>query len=107
MRKIVISLFVMAVFVAFVSQVFALTPEPRKGQKMERFTGRVTSVDISDMTMVVESMKAGMTFEIGAARVKGYKTINSVKKGDRVTVQYVMGQGTATARTITKNKPYR
>lgn len=57
--------------------------------------------------MVVESMKAGMTFEIGSAKLNGYRTINNIKEGDHVTVQYVMHQGKATARTITKNKSYR
>jgi hypothetical protein len=107
MRKMILSIIVTAVFAAFVSHAPALTPKPQKGQKIERFTGRVTSISVADMTMVVESVKAGMTFEIGGARLKGYKTVNNIRTGDRVTVQYVMSQGKATARVITKNKSYR
>lgn len=107
MRRVIIPVIVMAVFAVFVSQAPALTPKPQKGQKIERFTGRVTSISLSDLTMVVESMKVGMTFEIGGARLKGYKAVKNIRTGDRVTVQYVMSQGKATARVITKNKSYR
>ncbi|NLT22106.1 MAG: hypothetical protein GXX82_03580 [Syntrophorhabdus sp.] len=107
MRKVIISLFVVAAFLAVSSQVFALTPKPQKGQKTERFTGRVTSVNVLGMTMVVESMKAGMTFDIGGAKLTGYKTVDRIREGDRVTVQYLMSQGKATARTITKNRSYQ
>lgn len=107
MRRVIISIIVMAVFAVFVSHAPALTPKPQKGQKIERFTGRVTSISVAEMTMVVESIKAGMSFEIGGARLKGYNTVNNISQGDRVTVQYVMSQGKATARVITKNKPYR
>jgi len=105
-RRVIFSIIVMAVFAAFVSHAPALTPKPQKGQKIERFTGRVTSISVAEMTMVVESMKTGMTFEIGGARLKGYKTVNNIRTGDRVTVQYVMSQGKAAARVITKNKSY-
>ncbi len=107
MRRVIISIVVMVVFAAFAPHVSAFTPKPQKGQKIERFTGRVTSVNAAEMTMVVESMKTGMTFEIGGAGLKGYKRINNIRTGDHVTVQYIMSQGKATARTITKNKSYR
>lgn len=107
MRKVVVSLFLVVAFLAVSCQVFALTPEPQKGQKIERFTGRVTSVNVAGMQMVVESMTAGMTFEIGGAKLTGYRTIDGIREGDRVTVQYLMSRGKATARTITKNKSYR
>lgn len=105
-KKIITSILVV-VFLTLASQVLALTPKAQKGQKIERFTGRVASIDISEMTMVVESRNAGMTFDIGGAKLKGYKTVNNIREGDRVTVQFVMSQGKATARTITKNKSYR
>jgi len=106
-KKIITSILVVVVFLTLASQVLALTPKPQKGQKIERLTGRVTSIDTSEMTMVVESRNAGMTFDIGGAKLKGYKTVNNIKEGDRVTVQFVMSRGKATARTITKNKSYR
>lgn len=108
MRKaVIISIVMVVALFAFASRASALTPKPQKGQKIERFTGRVTSINVSEMTMVVESMKAGMTFEIAGATLKGYKAASSIKAGDRVTVQYVMHQGKATARTITRNKSYQ
>ena len=107
MRRVIIPVIVMAVFAVFVSQAPALTPKPQKGQKIERFTGRVTSVNVLGMTMVVESMKAGMTFDIGGAKLTGYKTVDRIREGDRVTVQYLMSQGKAMARTITKNRSYQ
>jgi len=107
MKRVIASILVVVVFLVLVPHVFSLTPKEQPSQKIERFTGRVTSISASDMKMVVESMKAGMTFDIGGARLKGYKTFNNIKEGDRVTVQYVMRQGKATARTITKNKSYR
>jgi hypothetical protein len=107
MKRVIASILVVLVFLVLVPYVFSLTAKQQPGQKIERFTGRVASISTPDMKMVVESMKASMTFEIGGARLNGYKTVNNIKEGDRVTVQYVMHQGKATARTITKNKSYR
>ena len=106
MKRVIASILVVLVFLVLVPYVFSLTAKQQPGQKIERFTGRVASISTPDMKMVVESMKASMTFEIGGARLNGYKTVNNIKEGDRVTVQYVMHQGKATARTITKNKSY-
>lgn len=89
-----------------VSTGFSLTPQPPKSQKIERFTGRIMSVNLEDSAIVVQSMKAGMTFDVKGAKLKGYKAIANMKEGDRVTVQYVMHEGKATARTVTKNKSY-
>lgn len=95
-KRVIACILVTAVFLILVPHVFSLTAKQQPGQKVERFTGRVISISASDMKMAVESMKAGMTFEIGGARLNGYRTINNIKEGGRVTVQYVMHQGKAT-----------
>lgn len=103
MKKAVIALCVVVLFFAFVQTGYSLTAQPSPtGQKIEKFTGRVTSVNLDDSTIVVQSVKAGMTFEVKGAKLKGYKMVANIKVGDRVTVQYVMHEGRATARTLAK-----
>lgn len=108
MKKALSFLLILLCFTVFTTEAAARTmaPKPPKAMKVERFTGRVTSVSIPDMTMVAESKKAGMTFDLGAARFKGYHSINNIKEGDRVTVQYVMKEGRAIARVVNKNRSY-
>ncbi len=109
MKKVVLVISILVCLVAFTVDVFPGTPPPKppKVMKVERFTGRVTSVNVSDMAIVAESKKSGMTFEVGAAKFKGYSSIGNIREGDRVTVQYVMKEGKAIARIVQKNKSYR
>jgi hypothetical protein len=103
MKKAIIALCAVVLFLGFVQTGYSLTPQsPAKGQKIERFTGRVISVSLEDSSIVVQSAKAGMTFDVKGAKLKGYKMIANIKEGDRVTVQYVMHEGKATARTLTR-----
>ncbi len=108
MKKVLAAVAVLACFIAFTSDTVARTLPPKQTgtAKVERFTGRVISVNAPDMTMVVESKVSGMTFDIGKAKLKGYSSIRSIKEGDRVTVQYVMKEGKAAAKIINKNKSY-
>lgn len=106
MKKAIISVCIVLFLFFVAAPGFSLTPQPPKSQKIERFTGRVTSVDLEDAAIVVQSMKAGMTFDVKGVKLKGYKAIANIKEGDRVTVQYVMYEGKATARTLTRNKSY-
>ncbi len=107
MRKSITVICIVFLLCLVSSQGFSLTPQPPKSQKVEKFAGRVTSVNHEDSTIVVQSIKAGMTFDVKSAKLKGYKTVTGIKENDRVTVQYVMHEGKATARTLTKNKSYR
>ena len=103
MKKAIIALCAVVFFLGFVQTGYSLTPQsPAKGQKIERFTGRVISVSLEDSSIVVQSAKAGMTFDVKGVKLKGYKMIANIKEGDRVTVQYVMHEGKATARTLTR-----
>lgn len=102
MKKAAIAASVFAFVFAFVLTGYSTNPQPPSSQKIEKFTGRVTSVNLEDSTIVVQSAKAGMTFNVKGAKLKGYKMIANIKEGDRVTVQYVMHEGKATARTVTK-----
>jgi len=102
MKKAIIAICVVAFFFAFVPAAYSLTPQPAKGQKIEKLTGRVASVNLEDSTIVVQSAKAGMTFDVKGTKLKGYKMVANIKEGDRVTVQYVMHEGKATARTLVK-----
>ena len=102
MKKAIVAICVVAFLFAFVPTGYSLTPKPATGQKIEKFTGRVTSVNLENSTIVVQSAKAGMTFDVKGTKLKGYKMVANVKEGDRVTVQYVMHEGKATARTLVK-----
>lgn len=109
MKKALSVIAVLACFIAFSLEATARTlpPKPPGTAKMERFTGRVTSVNASDKSMVVESKSSGVTFDIGSAKLKGFSSVQGIKEGDTVTVQYVMKEGKAIARTVSKNRSYR
>ena len=106
MKKTIISVCIVLFLFIVVSPGFSLTPQPPKSQKIERFTGRVTSVNLEDAAIVVQSMKTGMTFDVERRKTQRIQGDCEYKEGDRVTVQYVMHEGKATARTLTRNKSY-
>lgn len=66
-----------------------LTPRPAKGQKIEKFMGRVAAVNPQESTLAVQSIKPGMTFDVKSAKLKGYDAIGNIKEGDRVTVHAI------------------
>jgi hypothetical protein len=107
MKRLVLSICIFVLFFFIASPGSTLTPQPAKGQKIEKFTGRVAAVNLQESTLAVQSTKSGMTFDVKSAKLKGYDAIGNIKEGDRVTVHYVMHEGRATARTLTKNKSYR
>jgi hypothetical protein len=102
MKKAILAASIFAFVFTCVLTGYCVTTQPPTSQKIEKFTGRVTSINLEDSTIVVQSAKAGMTFEVKGAKLKGYKMVANIKEGDRVMVQYVMHEGRATARTLTK-----
>ena len=107
MRRSVLSICIFVLLFFMASPGSALTAQPAKGQKIEKFTGKVAAVNLQESTLAVQSTKSGMTFDVKNTKLKGYEAIGNIKEGDRVTVHYVMHEGKATARTLTKNKSYR
>ncbi|MHB8109242.1 MAG: hypothetical protein ACYDHW_04320 [Syntrophorhabdaceae bacterium] len=106
MRAILPLIAVFAFFSVSGGEAWGIAQKAPKSQKMERFVGRVTAVNVEDTTITVEAKKTVMTFNTAETRSKGYKARETIKEGDRVTVQYVMEQGKPAARIITKNKSY-
>jgi hypothetical protein len=45
-----------------------------------------------------------MTLDTASARLKGYKTMNDIKVGDKIMVKYAMREDRAYAKIITKRK---
>ncbi len=59
-----------------------------KAKPMNGFTGEVTRVDLGEKVLMVKDKKATVTFDLINAKVKGYKSIDEMKPGDRVFAKY-------------------
>jgi len=70
--------------------------KPLKG-KTHSYTGDVTKMDNTLKTIVVKGKKDEMTFDVGAAQMKG-----DVKEGEKVTVKYTKKDGKMVASSVTK-----
>lgn len=121
MKKVLMFAFAMLISVAFVTSVFAQTQPaddknlpgkgpagsaPAKpGPKVEKvkgtkYAGNVTKVDGGMVT--VKGKKDEKTFDVGAAKFKGYKDAAGIKVGDKVGVIYNMDGDKAVAAAFAK-----
>ncbi len=61
-------------------------PKPKKPKA--GFSGSVTAIDLAAKEMTVKGAKDSVTFDINGAALKGYKSVDQIKKGDKVLVKY-------------------
>jgi hypothetical protein len=90
--------------VALVSAVFAQekkAPEASK-TKAHHYYGTVVSMDSAAKLLVVKRKNGEMTFDVAAAKWKGYKAMDEVKAGERVRVTYVKKDGKMMAEWVSK-----
>jgi Cu/Ag efflux protein CusF len=109
-RAIWMSLFALMISVAFVSGVMAqqkptATPSPAAQQsKLEKFSGTVEKVDSAKKEVFVKINKEEMTFSLGekAKIMEGKKelSLNDLKKGMNVSVEYTKEGNKLTAESI-------
>ncbi len=124
MKRVLVVALVMLVSLVFVSALFAqATTEPRgdtapstapmgkepakaapKAKTMS-YTGEVTKVDAMGKSIVVKGKKGEMTFDVGMAKWRTYKSMDEVKQGDTVTVRYMEKDGKMMASSVAKGKP--
>ena len=78
--------------------------EAPKGKTMS-YTGEVTKVDAMGKSIVVKGKKGEMTFDVGMAKWRTYKSMDEVKQGDTVTVRYMEKDGKMMASSVAKGKP--
>jgi hypothetical protein len=112
MKKALFILFALLISAAFVTAVFAQNqPQAVAAKpKTHAYTGTVASVDAAAKMLVVKGKKGEMTFEVAGSKWKGYKTMDDVKAGQKVTVRYMEKEGKMVATVVamstagTKNK---
>ena len=117
MRKALMILFVLLVSAAFVTMVFA-QEQPKEGAakpaataekkapakaKTHEYTGTVASTDAATKMLVVKGKKGEMTFDVAGSKWKGYKAMDEVKEGQKVTVRYIEKDGKMTATAVAKS----
>ena len=59
-----------------------------KAKPMNGFAGEVTRVDLGGKILMVKGKKANVTFDLINAKVKGYRSIDEMKPGDKVFAKY-------------------
>ncbi|MHB8108467.1 MAG: hypothetical protein ACYDHW_00370 [Syntrophorhabdaceae bacterium] len=101
MKKIFMIALFMLIGLAFVTTGFAETHDTMKGKT---YTGTVSSVDATAKSLVVKGKDGDKTFDVTDAKWKGYSTLDQVKAGDRITVNYMEKDGTMSAKTVMKAK---
>lgn len=87
---------------AFVTIGFAATKD--SSMKSQQYTGTVSSVDSSAKNLVVKGKDGEKTFDTTDAKWKGYASLDDVKAGDRVTVNYTKQDDTMKATNVAKAK---
>ena len=104
MKKMPIILVFLCAVLAVTAATLAVTPKPQRPGRTETITGKVSEVNVDAQTVVVIWKNAGMTLDTASARLKGYKTMNDIKVGDKIMVKYAMREDRAYAKIITKRK---
>jgi hypothetical protein len=59
-------------------------PKPKMG-----FEGSVTAIDLAAKEVTVKSKKDAVTFDLANAKLKGYKSVDMIKVGDKVAMKYI------------------
>jgi len=134
MKKVLMMVLAVLISVAFVTVVFAQAPagtpekttttttttttpekketttttETTKGKdKRHEYRGEVVSMDAAAKTLVVKGKKGDMAFDVSSAKMKGYKSMDGMKAGDKVGVKFVEKDGTKVATAIWKSSGKR
>jgi Cu/Ag efflux protein CusF len=110
MKRTLLVLLVLLISAAFVTTVFAQTPSKQapateKAPAVHKLAGAVLAVDAAAKTVSVKGSKAEVTFDVASAKWAGYKAIDEVKAGDKVSVKYVEKDGKMVATHIAKVVP--
>ena len=102
MKRALLVLLVLLISAAFVTTVFAQAPAK---PVIHKITGEVVNVDAAAKMLAVKGPKGDVKFDVAAAKWTGYKTMDEVKAGDKVTVKYVEKDGKMAATQISKAMP--
>jgi hypothetical protein len=124
MKRGLLVLLVLLISAAFVTAVFAQTPakpapatekapatvEKKAEQKeakpaVTKITGEVVAVDAAAKTLGVKGPKGEVKFNVASAKWTGYKAMDEIKAGDKVSVKYVEKDGKMVATLVTKVAP--
>jgi Cu/Ag efflux protein CusF len=110
MKRTLLVLLVLLISAAFVTTVFAQTPAKQapateKAPAVHKLAGEVLAVDAAAKTLSVKGSKAEVKFDVASAKWAGYKAMDEVKAGDKVSVKYVEKDGKMVATHIAKVVP--
>jgi hypothetical protein len=118
MKKALFILFALLISAAFVTAVFAQN-QPQASEtspaatvekkatvkpKTHKYWGTVASIDAAAKMLVVKSKKGEKTFDVADSKWHGYKSVDDVKAGQKVTVRYMEKEGKMFATVVTKHK---
>jgi Cu/Ag efflux protein CusF len=79
-------------------------PRAEEKRKTSIYAGIVGKVDTKSKTVEVikENSELGLSFDVSEAKFEGYKSIKSIKRGDKVKVEYDVKRGKMIAIIIKK-----
>ena len=110
MKRTLLVLLVLLISAAFVTTVFAqapakTAPAAEKAPAVHKMAGEVLAVDAAAKMLTVKGPKGEVKFNVAGAKWAGYKAMDEVKAGDKVSVQYVEKGGKMVATHIAKVVP--
>ena len=108
MKRALLVLLVLVIGAAFVTTVFAQTagkPATEKAPAVHKMAGEVVAVDGVAKMLGVKGSKGEVKFDVASAKWTGYKAMDEVKAGDKVSVRYVEKDGKMVATAIAKVVP--
>jgi hypothetical protein len=97
MKKALLILFLLIFSASFVTVGFAAE---KKAPKTKTYAGQVISMEAN--MLVVKGKKGEMSFDVTGAKMSGYKLMDEVKAGDKITVKYRKKEGKTMATLVRK-----
>lgn len=109
MKKVLMVSLVIGLSLVLATSVFAAKHKkdaaPKKTDKAgaSAFTGTVSAVNPQSKTMTVKGKQTTITFDVSKPVFAGYKSLDDVKQGDKVSVMY--GPDTTKVTKVAAGKP--
>src|SRR5512136_1722937 len=113
MKRALLVFLVLLIGAAFVTTVFAQAPAKQApatakapaAPTIHKISGAVVSVDAPTKMLGVKGSKGEVKFDVANAKWTGYKAVDEVKAGDKVTVKYTEKDGKMAATQVLKATP--
>jgi hypothetical protein len=98
MKKVILIVIAVAITCMFATLAFSQEKQPK--ETGINFSGEVTNVNVGEKIVAAREKKTEYRFYVGYAKFKGFKNINDISVGDKVTVLYIDFGDKKIAKTV-------